>query len=220
MTYNALRSQKTARAEATNYAPWSQKHSVAGDTEFFLLYEEELSGGRRALLVEVRPQDRVKRHTVEHIIDVLSVQILDAPVPQMVDNVMDALRRLDRPIAKQVIAVPKISCSSCPSRAVLREPQTAEQLAKVPTILYFLKQPITSISSTFPFLVVGLLLEVHKVFSQDTGTFKRTAEQIADIPFLVVWPRFPKISSGVRPQLFQQFLRECIFKLFYALFPN
>ena len=37
-------------------------------------------------------------------------------VLQEVDNVMDAFRRLDRPIAEQVIAVPKISCSSCPSR--------------------------------------------------------------------------------------------------------
>ena len=33
---------------------------------------------------------------------------------------MDIFRLLDRPMAEQVIAVPKISCSSCPSR----EPQT------------------------------------------------------------------------------------------------
>ena len=38
--------------------------------------------------------------------------------------------------------MPKISCSSCPSRAVLREPQMVEQLEKVPTILYFLKQAV------------------------------------------------------------------------------
>ena len=46
VTYNALRSQKTARAEATNNAPRSQMSSVAGDTEFFSLYEEELGGTR------------------------------------------------------------------------------------------------------------------------------------------------------------------------------
>ena len=119
VTYNALRSQKTARAEATNYAPPSQRHSVARDTEFFSLYEEELSGGR---------QDRVKRHTVEHNIDVPYVQILDAPVPQMVDSVTDAF--------------PKISCSSCPYRAILREPQMVGQLEKVPRILFFLKQKV------------------------------------------------------------------------------
>ena len=84
----------------------------------------------------------MKRHTVEHIIDVPYVRILDARAPQMVDNVMDALLRLDRPIAEQVIAVPKISCSSCPSRAVLREPQMVEQLEKVPTTLYLLKQKV------------------------------------------------------------------------------
>ena len=66
VTYNALRSQKTARTEATYDALRSQMHSVAGDTEFFSMFEEELSGRRRpSPLVEVRPQDRVKRHTVD-----------------------------------------------------------------------------------------------------------------------------------------------------------
>ena len=55
---------------------------------------------------------------------------------------MDSFRLLDRPMAEQVIAVPKISCSSCPSRAVLREPQMAEHSMNVQTILYFLKQTI------------------------------------------------------------------------------
>ena len=40
VTYNAL--QKIARAEATNNAPRSQMSSVAGDTEFFSLFEDEL----------------------------------------------------------------------------------------------------------------------------------------------------------------------------------
>ena len=44
----------------------------------------------------------------------------------------------------EVIDVPKISCSSCPSRAVLREPQRAERLALVPTILHFLKQTVAT----------------------------------------------------------------------------
>ena len=56
VTYNALRSQKTARTEATNNAPRSLRNSVAGDTEFFSLR-------RPSPLVEVRPQDRVKRPT-------------------------------------------------------------------------------------------------------------------------------------------------------------
>ena len=61
VTYNAQKSQKTARAEATNNALRSQTSSVAGDTEFFSLYEEELGGTRP----EVRPQERVQRCTVE-----------------------------------------------------------------------------------------------------------------------------------------------------------
>ena len=47
VTYNALRRKRTARAEATNNALRSQNNSVAGDTEFFSLYEEEL-GSRQA----------------------------------------------------------------------------------------------------------------------------------------------------------------------------
>ena len=55
---------------------------------------------RPEAFAEPRLQERVKRHIVEHMIDVPCVQILDAPVPQMVDDVMDAIRRLDHPIAE------------------------------------------------------------------------------------------------------------------------
>ena len=63
------------------------------------------------------------------------VQILDLPVPQTVDYVAQALRLLDRPIAEQVIEVPTVSCSSCPSRSRVPEPQSADQLVEVPTVL-------------------------------------------------------------------------------------
>ena len=62
-------------------------------------------------------------------------KVLDLPVPQMVDYVADALRILDFPLAEQVIEVPKISCSPCPSRSLVPEPQSAEQLVEVPTVL-------------------------------------------------------------------------------------
>ena len=65
------------------------------------------------------------------------VQILDLPVPQTVDYVADALRILDFPIAEQVIEVPRISCSPCPSRSPIPEPQSVEQLVEVPTVLSF-----------------------------------------------------------------------------------
>ena len=107
--YNAPRGQKTARAV----------------------------GGRPAPLSEVAGwQERIQRHAVEHLDELAPlVQILDAPVPQMVDNVMYTFRLLDRPIAEQVIEVPKISCSPCPSRMPILVPRMAEQLVEVPTVL-------------------------------------------------------------------------------------
>ena len=63
--------------------------------------------------------DRVLRRTVDQIVDAMpGLPALDVPVPQLVENVTDTLLRiLDVPIADQVIEVPKISCSPCPSRS-------------------------------------------------------------------------------------------------------
>ena len=64
------------------------------------------------------------------------VQILDAPAPQMVDKLEDVLKIVDLFVPVQEIEVPKISSLSCPSpRRVLPEPQSAEQLVEVPTVL-------------------------------------------------------------------------------------
>ena len=87
-------------------------------------------------LVEVQPSVRAQRHIVEDLGELApSVQILDLPVPQTVDSVTDILRSLDRPIVVQVITVPTVSCSSCPSRSRVPEPQSADQLVEVPTVL-------------------------------------------------------------------------------------
>ena len=64
------------------------------------------------------------------------VQILDVPVPQMVDQLVDVLKLLDTAIPEHVIAVPKIPQDSIPHRAVF-EPQLAEQLVEVPTAVTF-----------------------------------------------------------------------------------
>ena len=64
------------------------------------------------------------------------VQILDAPVPQMVDKLEVVLKIVDLFVPVQEIEVPKISCLSCPPpRRVLPEPQSAKQLVEVPTVL-------------------------------------------------------------------------------------
>ena len=79
--YNALRGQKTARAGGSLPAPLSE---VAG---------------RQEVLV---------RHVVEHMADVCPVvQTLDAPVPQMVDTVLEFFRALDPPVDEQVIKCPR-----------------------------------------------------------------------------------------------------------------
>ena len=90
--------------------------------------------GRPAPLPEVAGwQERIQRHPGEH--DLPYVQILDDHVPQMVDNALEFFRRLDLPVAEQVIEVPNFSSPLCPSRAFLIEPQKVEQLMEVPTVL-------------------------------------------------------------------------------------
>ena len=84
-------------------------------------------------LVEVQPSVRAQRHIVEDLAPL--VQILDLLVPRTVDSVTDVLRLLDRPLVEQAISMPKISCSPCPSRSRVSEPQSAEQLVEVPTVL-------------------------------------------------------------------------------------
>ena len=79
--YEAPRGQRTASAEATYDALRSQTTSVAKDTEFFSLYEEELGGTRPDLLYEVRPQERDLRRT-EHFPAAAAEHLVDIPVPR------------------------------------------------------------------------------------------------------------------------------------------
>ena len=67
----------------------------------------------------------------------------------------------------RVIAVPKISQDRIPQRFVDRDwrrPQRAEQLAEVPTILYFLKQKVRILV-----LALVVIMEVIKGFSPKTS---------------------------------------------------
>ena len=113
------------------------------------------SGGRPGVLKEPEPPnvvDRVLRRTVDQLADAAPmVQVLDALVPQMedqfVDNlnleddVMDTLRILDLPIAEQVIEVPKISCSPCPSRVPIScARKILDDFQGLPLLLYFFRQ--------------------------------------------------------------------------------
>ena len=168
VTHDGLRAQTTDRAgEAAHRAPRRQRTRAAGEAVIFELFDEDTAGVRPRVLAEPRPQERVQRHTMEHIVDYVCcaplVQTLHAPVPQTVDKLHDVLQFFDRltTFPEQVIEVPKIISEDVPMRAVLRATQLAEQLVEVPTII---SNPLLSL--------LQAPLE-HK---------QRTAEQNVDIP--------------------------------------
>ena len=90
-------------------------------------------------LVEVRPLPGLQRLTAAHIEDIVPyVQILDVPVPQMGNQVVEFVQKIDAPsLVEQVIAVPKISLDRVPQRSVCRRSRRAEQLVEVPTIVSY-----------------------------------------------------------------------------------
>ena len=92
---------------------------------------------RPSPLVEVRPSVRAQRHVVEQLANIAPmVQILDSPEPQMVVQLLEVFRLLDTQLLdEQAISVPTVSCSPCPSRSRVPEPQSADQLVEVPTVL-------------------------------------------------------------------------------------
>ena len=72
-------------------------------------------------------QVRLERHVMEDLGSVCPiVQILDLPVPQMVESVTDTLADPGFPDCRGF---------PCPSRSLIPEPQSAEQWVEVPTVL-------------------------------------------------------------------------------------
>ena len=83
-------------------------------------------------LTEVRPQERVQRHTVDQVI---AAPMLDVLVLQMEEQLLlKVFRPHDRPVPEQVVEVPKILLDDVPVRTAVRDTQLAEQLVEVPTI--------------------------------------------------------------------------------------
>ena len=109
----------------------------------FELFDEDTAGVRPGVLAEPRPQERVQRHTIEHIVDLVRVapmvQILDALVPQTLEQLPGVLQFFDTltTVPEQVLEVPKILPEDVPMRAVLPDTQLAEQLVEVPTIVSY-----------------------------------------------------------------------------------
>ena len=130
------------RDEVHGQVPEHPTPQAAGAQHFAMDAGEDVgeapAAGRPAPLLEVLPQERVQQHTAEQIVDpVPLVPLLHDVVPQMVKQLVDFLTPLDFPVPEQVVAVPKISGLSRPSRASLREPQMAEHLMEVPTIVSY-----------------------------------------------------------------------------------
>ena len=97
-------------------------------------------GSRPPCLGEPRgPHARVQRRTVQQVVDTVPlVPLLDVPVPQVVDTVLEFFRALDKPVDELVIAVPKISTDRVSQRLVERRlPQMVEQLVEVPTVVSY-----------------------------------------------------------------------------------
>ena len=89
---------------------------------------------------EPQVQARVQRHFMEDMGYVcLFVQILDLPVPQMVDTVLEFFRLLDLPVAEQVIEVPSprhrplVEVPTVLSCALLQQ-RNAEQIIDIPRL--------------------------------------------------------------------------------------
>ena len=103
---------------------------------------------RRTPLVEVWPQGKAERHAG---IGCELVATLDAPVLQMVDQLVDVLQSFATfpVVAEQVIEVPKIILLDyIPQRAVLRVPRLAKQLVEGDSARYLdadgLRRPASS----------------------------------------------------------------------------
>ena len=189
--HSALRGQKKARAREeeseTKYTAKVRK-TPPPQPVIFSLFEEEPGGTRPASLAEPpRPQERVQRHTMEHIVDFVRVapmvQILDALVPQTVEQLPDVLQFFDRlsTVPEQVLEVPEILPEDVSLRKAVREPRLVEQLVEVPTIVSF-----SSLQRT-----VELNVDVPVVGGSGAGGvsgflpgqhFSMTAEQIVDNP--------------------------------------
>ena len=208
---------------------------------FFRLYDEEDAewGARQGSVTDPRPQERVQRHTMEHTVDFVwcspMVQILDALVPQMVEQLPDVLRFFDAliPVPEQIIEVPKIILEDIPPRISVREPQLAEQLVEVPTIVsYSSLQRNMEQNVDLQFLVVEGEVLVFKVFFPDR--VQQRCFPLKNVFLSGMWSRssiFPVEAFKIFPQVrvhpllrtFQLVLMMLWMRLvkgFFALFPK
>ena len=131
------------------------------------------------------PQERDLPRTVEQIaVHAPMVQILDAPVTQIVEQLPDVVRFFDflLPVPEQVIEVPKILLDDVPMRTVVRDTQLVEQLVEVPTIVsWSMLQQIMEQNVYIPVVDRGCGTG-GGLSGFLPGQYSLTAEQIVDNP--------------------------------------
>ena len=166
---------------------------AAGVQHFFLDDDESFAAGSSRpdrLLAASGPQERALRHTVEQLADCVTVvPLLDSPVPQVVDQLVDVLKFFNKSLAEQVVEVPKIALQD----------GWRNSWWKCQRSPFSSSRPLA-----FQFRVVVGVVEVFKVSSQDR-VFLHLAAEVSK-----VYPqdRFPqhmtaevfKVSSQDRVQ--------------------
>ena len=121
-----------------------------------------------------RSQERVQRHTVDQIVETfVPVQVLDDPVPQMVDQLVEVFKLLDIAVPEQVVDVPKISQDRYPAAHC-----AVGGSANRP--FFSSSRPLT-----FQFLVVEhIFVEFFMVSSQDKGLLRSVKQQFLFVDVL------------------------------------
>ena len=196
-THHSSRGQKNDRAREwghkDEYEEPRRQKPPPPQQELFRLYEEEPGGSWPPCLGEPRgPEEKVQQCTVELLADVVPmVQVLDVPVPQMEDQVVEVLQKFDVPSVEQVIAVPKSLC-----HFVVRRRQNISWKCRWSPDIHWRSLPCRPWGGgqqrhwrsrlwTFQFLRVGGgVAEVFKVYEQDWAQQRRTRSRSLIFQFL------------------------------------
>ena len=158
------------------------------------------------------------QHTVEHEDAICPfVQILDALVPEMGEQLVDVLRFFDTllPVADQVIDAPKITLEDIPARRLCREPQLVEQLAEAPTILYFQFLVVEGDSQIVKVLTLDRVQQRRSLPSRSL-TFQFTVEDFK----VLAQDRIRQRHLLLSLQLVRMMTRMSLVKVFFCNFPR
>ena len=222
-----------SKVDTANAALRGQKIGTSievGLAEFFELFSDDgrpTGGERPAALLEPRPQGEVQRHAG---IGYELGQNLDVPLLHMVEQLPDVLQFFATclpVVAEQVVDVPKISLDRTQQRLgdCLRQPQMADQLVEVPTIISFSSlQRIVEQNVNIP--VQGGGWRSLQGLRPGQGSTARTVEQIS-LTFRFHAVDVFNVSSQDRVLRLRPLLRTFVlvlwmsrFKGFFALFPR